>query len=184
MRWNRPRAACAALLAPCLACGCLGLGGGQAPTPFASLTSPSRAAPGAPAPLRGPPPPDPAASPVTHVGAVASEEPASVQAAELSQRLAETRDENKVLAARVLELQGWLDEKVRALDQARSEVRAVTAEVARTRDEIQRWRREADGLRQRALHAEQENQASLRAMAQLVQMMLDQEAAARPGTPP
>jgi chromosome segregation ATPase len=115
---------------------------------------------------------------------VASEEPASVQAAELSQRLAETRDENKVLAARVLELQGWLDEKVRALDQARSEVRAVTAEVARTRDEIQRWRREADGLRQRALHAEQENQASLRAMAQLVQMMLDQEAAARPGTPP
>jgi chromosome segregation ATPase len=149
-----------------LVCGCLAHPWASSPAPNHAVT-PSPEMPG-------------------QIRQVSLEEPASRQAAEMAQKLNDTRDESKILAARILELQAALDEKTRALETARTEVRHVSDEVSRTRDEIERWRHEVANLRDRAQTAEKENQASLKAMAHLLEMMIEQEStrAAKPAVLP
>jgi chromosome segregation ATPase len=137
--------------------------------------------PGAKSPA---PPPGPELA--TALRPVQHEEPSSRQAADLQQRLADTRDESKILAARLQEFQAQIDDKNRALAAARSEVRRVTDEIKQTREQIDHWSREVGNLRARAETAEKENQASLKALAQLVEMMIVQETArtGKPAAPP
>jgi hypothetical protein len=132
-----------------------------------------------------PPPPGPTPSPelAAALRPVQHEEPSSRQAADLAQRLADTRDESKILAARLQEFQAQIDEKNLALAAAKSEVRRVTEEIKQTREQIDHWTREVGNLRVRAETAEKENQASLKALSQLVEMMIVQETA-RAGKPP
>ena len=106
---------------------------------------------------------------------VQHEEPASRQAAEMAQKLAESRDESKILAARLQEFQAQLEDKTRTLLSARTEVHKVTEEIKQTREQIDHWSREVGNLRLRAETAEKENQASLKALAQMVEMMISQE---------
>lgn len=108
-------------------------------------------------------------------------EPSSRQAAVVSQQLADARDEAKVLAARLQEMQTQLDEKTKALARAQAEVHGINDEVARTRDEMDRWRHEISGLRERAHSAEKENQATLLAIAHLLEVLLEKES---PPAPP
>ena len=171
-----------------------GAAAGEGPT-----LPPPRAAgegPALPPPVPGPaaksgagksatPPPGPTPSPELAMALrpVQHEEPSSRQAADLAQRLADTRDESKILAARLQEFQAQIDEKNLALAAAKSEVRRVTEEIKQTREQIDHWTREVGNLRARAETAEKENQASLKALSQLVEMMIVQETA-RSGKPP
>src|SRR5260221_130765 len=113
MRWNRWLLCCSSWPALLLACGCVPFQFQPPPTPFS--------------------PPPPGGPPGFHP--VSYQEPASMQAANLAQQLGEIKDENKVMAARLLEAQERIAEKERALAAARSEVRGVTDEVTRTREE-------------------------------------------------
>ena len=136
-----------------------------------------------------PPPPSgpaPLAEPAGALRSIQHEEPSSRQAAELAQRLAEARDESKILAARLQEFQAQIEDKNRALASARTEVRKVTDEIKQTREQIDHWSREVGNLRLRAETAEKENQASLKALAQMVEMIIVQETAGagRPASPP
>jgi hypothetical protein len=175
MRWNRWPWRWGALPALLLACGCL---------PNQLLGPPAQPFTGAPGAPPAPPPAGPQGPPLVAppagpppggppLVAVAHQEPASVQAANLAQQLAATRDENKVLAARVIEMQAQIDERTRALAAARAEVRSATEELARAREDVERWRRDVATLRERAQSAERENQATLRAMTGLLEKQLE-----------
>ena len=188
MRWSRWLRSSGALPALFLVCGCLQqpwvANRPPAPTtpPRADAKAPGQPdakAPGQPA-LPPPNQEPPALRPVVH------EEPASRQAAELAQRLAESRDECKVLAARLQEFQAQIDDRTKALAAARAEVRMVTDEVRQTREQIDHWSREVNNLRARAESAERENQASVKALTHMVEMMISQETsrAPKPTAPP
>lgn len=168
MRWKSMAQTGAAMSALLLACGCPAsqiFPHAQGPTP-------------PPAPASQPPAP-----PAALLRPISLEEPASAQAAEMAQKLAALRDENKVLAARVQDLQNQLLEKAQAQALARNEVRNVTEEVTRTREEIGLRGRELTNLRERAQIAEKENQANLKAISHMLEMMLEQEASRSPRGP-
>ena len=201
MRWSRLLRSSGALPALLLVCGCL-----QQPwvanrppapptAPRADGKAPALADGKAPVPADGKapvlpdprvpfPPPNqdlpPQLRPVVH------EEPASRQAAELAQRLADSRDECKVLASRLQDFQAQIDDRTKALAAARTEVRMVTDEVRQTREQIDHWTREVNNLRARAEAAEKENQASVKALTHMVEMMISQETsrAPKPTAPP
>ena len=91
-----------------------------------------------------------------------------------------------MLAARLQEFQSQIDDRTRALAAARTEVRMVTDEVRQTREQIDHWSREVANLRVRAETAEKENQASVKALTHMVEMMIAQETsrAPKPTAPP
>lgn len=101
---------------------------------------------------------------------------AEYQAADLSQKIAELQDENKALVARLQGLQGLLEERERAVLSSRGEVQAASQEVARARQEIARCRTEIAGLREHARAADKENQASMQALVNVLESMMDRGA--------
>ncbi len=166
MRWNRCRKWYAATPGLLFLSGCL-------VNPWAG--------PG-PGPGAGPRRATATADTPASIRQVSVDEPASRQAAETAQHLADSRDESKTLAARVQDMQAIIDEKTRALEAARNEVRLVSAEVARTREEIDHWRHEVASLRERAEKAEKDNQNSLKALIQLLEMI--EKESSTPARPP
>lgn len=180
MRWNRWIRTIGVLPALFLACGCLQLPWvtSQQPGP----PTPPRPDAKTPVQAKGPnqtPSPNPIRDRPPELRPVVHEEPASRQAAEVSQKLADVQDENKVLAARLQQYQSQIEEKTRALASARSEVRMVTEEVRQTREQIDHWSREVANLRARAETAEKESQASMQGLFHLVETLISQETAQR-----
>src|SRR6185437_8062928 len=98
---------------------------------------------------------------------------AEYQAADVSQKLAELQDENKSLLARLQGVQALLEERERAVLSSRGEVQAASQEVARARQEVARCRQEVASLREHARAADKENQASMQALVNVLESMLD-----------
>ena len=170
MRWNRWLRSSGALPALFLVCGCLQPPWASSLPPAPPPTArPDAKAPGQP---KGPTPNQELPPPIR---SVVHEEPASRQAAENAQKLADTQDENKMLVARLQQFQAQLEEKSRMLASARTEVRMVTEEVKQTREQIDHWSREVANLRVRAETAEKESQASMQGLFQLVETLIAQE---------
>ncbi len=108
---------------------------------------------------------------------------AEYQAADMSQKIAELQDENKSLAARMQGLQSLLEERERAVLSSRGEVQAASQEVARARQEIARCRTEIAGLREHARSADKENQASMQALVNVLESMVEHSAPAPTAAP-
>lgn len=108
----------------------------------------------------------------------------AMQAADLAQKLGAVQDENKVLIGRLQELQLLLEEKERAIGAARAEIKSVTEEVVRTRQELSHFRQEVVALRERSRHAEKETQTTLQALVNLLESMLERDSPRPTPAPP
>jgi hypothetical protein len=126
----------------------------------------------------GPTPPGPGGGPPGPVNLAGYNALAEYQAADVSQKLAELQDENRSLLARMQGLQGLLEERERAVLSSRGEVQTASQEVARARQEIARCRGEIASLREHTRAADKENQASLQALVNVLESMLEPGAAA------
>jgi hypothetical protein len=150
-----------------LTCGCI---------PSSWLPSASHG-PGAPA-VAGAAPVSPAApgGPPGAVGGInlaGYGQLAEHQAADLSQKLAELQDENKSLTARLQGMQLLVEERERAVLAGRGEVQAAAQEVAQARQEVSRCRQEITSLREHIRAALKENQASLQALTNVLETLLE-----------
>ncbi|HTU22136.1 MAG TPA: hypothetical protein VMG10_29120 [Gemmataceae bacterium] len=101
---------------------------------------------------------------------------AEYQAADFSQKLAELQDENKSLLARLQGVQALLEERERTVLSSRGDVQAASQEVARARQEVARCRQEIASLREHARAADKESQASLQALANVLETILERDA--------
>lgn len=121
----------------------------------------------------GPTPPGAGGGPPGPVNLAGYNQLAEYQAADASQKLAELQDENKSLLARFQGVQALLEERERAVLASRGEVQAASQEVARARQEVARCRQEVASLREHARAADKENQASMQALVNVLESMLD-----------
>lgn len=121
----------------------------------------------------GPTPPSGGGGPPGPVNLAGYNQLAEYQAADMSQKLAELQDENKSLLARMQGVQALLEERERTVLSSRGEVQAASQEVARARQEIARCRQEIAGLREHTRAADKESQASLQALANVLEAMLE-----------
>lgn len=83
---------------------------------------------------------------------------------DLARRLVTVEEEKLALAAQAQQQAALLESKDRALLHAEQEVRAASAEVAKARADLQRWKQDMGTLRDRLRDAEQENVATLRSL--------------------
>jgi hypothetical protein len=89
------------------------------------------------------------------------------------QRLSFTEDQRKTLDLRVRQLQTVVESKDRALIQATQEVLAANEEVAQTRADMERWKKEMTALRDRLRNSEKDNMATLQSIVALMEQMVD-----------
>jgi hypothetical protein len=106
------------------------------------------------------------------------------QIALVSERLAATEDDRKILAARLQQMQDLLIEKDRALIVVTREVQEATSQVAHTRAELQEWKREMAKLRDRAGSAEKDSKATLESVIRTLEQLLERDPAAIKGPEP
>lgn len=121
----------------------------------------------------GPTPPAPGGGSPGPVNLAGYNQLAEYQAADFSQKLAELQDENKSLLARLQGVRALLEERERAVLSSRGEVQAASQEVARARQEIARCRQEIASLREHTRASDKDSQASLQALANVLEAMLE-----------
>ena len=92
-----------------------------------------------------------------------------------AQRLQPPEEERRVVQQRMQMLEATVLDQERALSQANNDMKAATDEVARARKELQQWKSEMAGLRDRLRNSEKENLATLQSMVALVEQMVDHE---------
>ncbi|MGH7169587.1 MAG: hypothetical protein ACRELG_04830 [Gemmataceae bacterium] len=123
----------------------------------------------------GPTPPGAGGGPPGPVNLAGYNQLGEYQAADFSQKLAEVQDENKSLLARLQGVQRLLEERERTVLSSRGEVQAASQEVARARQEVARARQEIASLREHTRAADKENQASLQALVNVLESILDRD---------
>jgi endonuclease/exonuclease/phosphatase (EEP) superfamily protein YafD len=96
---------------------------------------------------------------------------AAEQLKEAQQQLALSEEQRKTLSIRILQLQGVLEEKDAALQQASRELQSASAEIVRTREELQRWKQETAALRERLRRSEEETLNALQSVVPALERM-------------
>lgn len=124
----------------------------------------------------GPTPPGPSGGPPGPVNLAGYNQLAEIQAANLSQKLAELQEENKSLLARLQGVQALLEERERAVLASRGEVQTATQEVAQARQELTRCRQEIAGLREHLRAADKDSQESMQSLVKALESILDRGA--------
>jgi hypothetical protein len=130
--------------------------------------------PGTPLSAVGGPPPIP--EPVVP----AVYEPPSQILATLSQKLAAADDEHKVLAARLHQMEGLLEARDQALGASAHEIEAAQAEIARSRADIEHWKQDVTRQREKVRNMEKENLATLEAIINMLEQVVDTDTGANP----
>ncbi len=97
------------------------------------------------------------------------------QLSSLTQQLRASDDERKVWSARVKQLEGQLRDKDRALSQAAFEIQEATAQVGKTREELQRWKQELESIRGKLRSAERDNKTTLEAIIRTLEQFMERE---------
>jgi hypothetical protein len=107
-------------------------------------------------------------------------ETAADRAVELTQKLLAAEEEKKALTLRAQQLESALQntekslqDKERALAQTGEEIQAASIAVARTQADLQHWRQEIVGLRERLRSAEKENLVTLQSVAACLEQLLE-----------
>jgi hypothetical protein len=155
----------------CLACGCQ-----LFPWPGDNAAHPADPAPRPAAPHLPPLPPrgdwdaehPPAPGP-----------PPNEQITLLSEHVREAEDDRKVLNARLQQMTAQLEEKDRALVLAQHQIQEATAQVARTRKELQAWQTDVTALTVRLRTAERDNRDTLETITRTLEKMLREREPAR-----
>jgi chromosome segregation ATPase len=138
-----------------LACGCI-TGKSQAPASDASHTATNSSTLG----LGLPPEID------AHLPA---------HAMEMERRLNSMEEERKSFVLRLQQLELALEDKDRAILQASQEVQASNAEVVRARAELEQWKKEMAGFREKVRTSEKENAAALQTMLGLLEQAVQDD---------
>jgi chromosome segregation ATPase len=103
------------------------------------------------------------------------DETAAERALELTHKLTAAEEEKKALTMRVQQLETSLDEKDKALVQVAKEVQAASEEIARSREELQRWKQQVTALREKLGGAEKDNLATLQSIVSYLEHMTEQD---------
>jgi hypothetical protein len=93
----------------------------------------------------------------------------------MSQQLANAEDNRKVLAGRLQMVETQLAEKEKALAAATQEIQETTAQVVKTRNELQTWQKDMKNLRDKYGALEKDNRETLETMIKTLEMYLDRE---------
>jgi hypothetical protein len=101
--------------------------------------------------------------------------PMNEQISMMSQRLASAEDDRKVLASRLHLIETQLEEKEKALAMATREIQESTAQVVRARNELQQWKKDTKGLRDRVATMEKENRETLETMVKTLEQVLERD---------
>ncbi len=104
----------------------------------------------------------------------------------LSQRLAANDDDRKVLAARLAQVETTLQEREKALDDAREVIGNADTEVTRSRAEIKRLRSQVDDMRDKLRGAEKDKKELLEKTEKALELLerCEKERAATPAPAP
>jgi ABC-type transporter Mla subunit MlaD len=110
------------------------------------------------------------------------DETAAERALELSRKLTAAEEEKKVVAYRVRELEGAVNERDRALQErdriianASSEFQAATAELNQAREQLKRLKTEVANLHESLRGAEKDNLATLQSIATCLEQVLQHD---------
>jgi len=99
----------------------------------------------------------------------------SDQIATVSQKLAATEDDRKLLAARMQQMEIQLQEKDKMLILSNYEVQEAAKQVSQTREELRRWKQEMETLRGQLHNAEKENKGTLDTMIRTLEQFMERE---------
>jgi hypothetical protein len=101
--------------------------------------------------------------------------PMNDQISLMSQRLASTEDDRKVLASRMHMLEVQLEEKDKALASAAREIQECTAKLVSTRNELAQWQKDMKTLRDRYRTMEKDNRETLEATIKTLEQYLERD---------
>jgi hypothetical protein len=101
--------------------------------------------------------------------------PINEQISLMSQRMASSEDDRKVLASRLHLVETQLEEKERALAVATKEIQETTTQVVRARNELQQWKKDTKVLRDRLGSLEKENRETLEATIKTLEQVLERD---------
>ncbi len=107
--------------------------------------------------------------------------PPNEQISLISQRLMAAEDDRKVLVARVQLLENQVDDKERLLTAAKQEIQEATAQIVKTRNELQQWKKDMTALRDKLGGMEKENRETLETMIRTLEQILDRDKAPAKG---
>lgn len=138
----------------------------QAQGPGAPPFTPGAAKPG----WQGPSP-----APAGGVQQASHTPPPNEQFSQMAQRLASLEDDRRVFAARAQQLENQLRDKDKALVQASVEIQEATAQIAKTREELQRWKLEMESVRGKLRNVERDNKTTLEAIIRTLEQFLERE---------
>jgi hypothetical protein len=112
--------------------------------------------------------------------------PMNEQISQMSQRLASADDDRKVLASRLHMVETQLEEKEKALAVAMREIQDATAQVVRTRNDLQQWKKDTKALRDNLGNLEKDNRETMETMIKTLEQVLerDRDTSKGPGLPP
>jgi outer membrane murein-binding lipoprotein Lpp len=97
------------------------------------------------------------------------------RALELVQKLTQAEEEKKTLGARVQQLESQVEEREKALRQAETEVKAATMELTQARSDLQRWKQQVVGLREKLGSAEKDNLETLQSIVNALEQLLERK---------
>lgn len=103
--------------------------------------------------------------------------PANEQFAQMSQRIASVEDDRKTLATRLQMVEAQLDEKEKALAAATREIQEATAQVVRTRNDLQQWKKDMAALRDKLGSMDKEHRDTLEAIIRTLEQVIEQDRA-------
>jgi hypothetical protein len=95
----------------------------------------------------------------------------------MSQKLAASEDDRKVLAAHLENVMAQLDEKDKALALATREVQEATAQIVRTRNDLQVWKKDALAMRDKVGNMEKEQRELLETIIKTLEKSLERDPA-------
>jgi chromosome segregation ATPase len=101
--------------------------------------------------------------------------------ATLTQDLGTLDDDRKALAGRVQYLEAQLAEKELALTSGLRELEGARGDLARSQEDLVRWRREMSTLRERLRNLEKENRDTMEAMIKVLERVVSKESKPGPG---
>lgn len=103
----------------------------------------------------------------------------SEQASFFTQKMADLDDERRVLATRITQLETQLREKDRALVQASFELQEATAQIGRTREDLDRWKNDMEKLRAKLRSMEKDSKVTLETIIHTLEQFFDRNPEAR-----
>jgi chromosome segregation ATPase len=101
----------------------------------------------------------------------------AARGADMEKRLNAIEEDRKSLVLRLQQLESALEEKDRILALASQEVQASSVEVQRTRAELEQWKKEMTGIRDKARASEQESATAIQGVVGLLEQMVHDDKA-------